>query len=55
VILKRFWIAHPAADDEPVGPVRWLKWKLSQWLFDLANRWEKDAIRPDWRDDDIPF
>ena len=53
--LKRFWIAHPAADHEPVGPVRWLKWKLSIWLFDLASRLEYEALSPEGRDDDIPF
>lgn len=54
MMLKRFYIPHPAVDSELVGPVRWIKWHLSQWLFSLATRWERDAIDP-CRDDDIPF
>lgn len=54
-MLKRFWIPHPAADREPVGPLRWVKWHLSQWLFGVATRMERDALDPNWRDDDYPF
>lgn len=52
--MKRFWIHHPAMHD-PVGPVRWLKWHVSQWLHRLAQAWENDALYPGWRKDEIPF
>lgn len=52
--VPRFWIDHPAAEN-PVGAVRWLKWHVSQWLGRWASNWERDALYPGWRDDDIPF
>ena len=53
--MKWFWIAHPGADSNPVGPVRWIKWHVSQWLGRWASDWERDALYPGWRDDDLPF
>lgn len=54
--MKRFWIPHPAV-SEPVGPVRWIKWHLAEWLGSLARRLELDVIEPGWRDDPdrLPF
>lgn len=51
----KFWIHHPAVDDQPVGLLRWLKWHASQWLLHLGDCWERDALHPGWREDDIPF
>lgn len=53
-MMQRFWIPHPAVGG-PVGPVRWLKWHISEWLGAIATRWQRDALYPDWRNDDIPF
>ncbi len=41
-----FWIPHPATQGAPVGLVRWLKWRLSEWLGDHARRLERDALYP---------
>jgi len=43
---REFWIAHPAVDGGPGGPVRWFKWHLAEWLHRHARRLEHDALYP---------
>lgn len=48
------WIDHPACQDGPVSWARYLKWRLSEWLYGWSRRLEWEALHPD-RKDDIPF
>lgn len=41
-----FWIAHPAADREPVGFVRWFKWHLSERLSAWSRKLGYEALYP---------
>lgn len=53
--MKRFWIHHPAI-SEPVGPIRWLKWRFAEWLIHLGyvgRHLEHRALYG--KDDDLPF
>lgn len=49
----KFWIAHPAADSEPVSFRRWLAFKISERLYRWYRRLEDFALYPNG--DDIPF
>ena len=39
------WIDHPGCSN-PVSRYRWLKFKVAEWLGNLARRWEYDAVFP---------
>jgi hypothetical protein len=62
-ILPDLWIAHPAADSMPVSLKRWLWWKWSEIIWNIAaslhehgRRCEHRALYPHLHyDDDIPF
>lgn len=48
--MPNFWIEHPACQDGPVGFLRWVKWHLSLWFADRANKLERDALYPNCKD-----
>jgi hypothetical protein len=50
--LRRFWIHHPGPQN-PVGPCRWLAFKLSERLYSWHRRLEHYALG--YEDDGIPF